>query len=107
MEKDIDKTRAEEMLERARAQQNVEMNIKEEDGFAKEAREALRNRTLHEEETEREPDIQKVYIKNYGNLMLEIIGTNDIGLSARSEKRKEDLFIPWTSIIMCSKVEGE
>ena len=53
------------------------------------------------------PDIQKIYIKNYGNLSLEIIGTNDIGVSAFSEKRKEHLFIPWNSIIMISKVDDE
>ena len=52
-------------------------------------------------------DIQKVYIKNYGNLALEIVGTNEIGLSAHSKKRNEDLFIPWSSIIMISKVIDE
>jgi len=56
---------------------------------------------------ERVPDIQKVYIKNYGNLSLDILGTNDIGIVAYSEKRKENLFIPWVSIIMISKVEDE
>ena len=54
-----------------------------------------------------EKDIRKIYIKNYGNLTLEIQGTNDIGVSAYSEKRLEELFIPWTSIIMISKVEDE
>jgi hypothetical protein len=54
-----------------------------------------------------EKDIRKIYIKNYGNLSLEIQGTNDIGVSAYSEKRKEELFIPWTSIIMISKIEEE
>ncbi len=53
------------------------------------------------------PNIQKIYIKNYGNLSLDIQGTNEIGVSAYSEKRKENLFIPWTSIIMISKVEDE
>ena len=52
-------------------------------------------------------DIRKIYIKNYGNLALEMVGTNEIGVSAYSEKRKEELFIPWTSIIMISKIEGE
>ena len=52
-------------------------------------------------------NIQKIYIKNYGNLSLDIQGTNDIGVSAYSEKRKENLFIPWTSIIMISKIDGE
>ena len=60
---------------------------------------------VKQEETK--PDIQKIYIKNYGNLALELRGTNEIGVSAWSEKRKEELFIPWTSIIMISKVEGE
>ena len=52
-------------------------------------------------------DIRKIYIKNYGNLSLEIQGTNEIGVSAYSEKRKEELFIPWESIIMISKIHGE
>jgi hypothetical protein len=52
-------------------------------------------------------NIQKIYIKNYGNLALDIQGTNDIGVQAYSEKRKEELFIPWTSIIMISKVEED
>ena len=52
-------------------------------------------------------NIQKIYIKNYGNLSLDIQGTNDIGVSAYSEKRSESLFIPWTSIIMISKIDGE
>lgn len=59
------------------------------------------------EEAKEVKDIQKVYIKNYGNLALEIKGTNDIGLSAYSEKRNEELFIPWASIIMISKVIDE
>ena len=66
--------------------------------------------TTTEEATQPEtntPDIRKIYIKNYGNLALEMVGTNDIGVSAYSEKRKEELFIPWTSIIMISKIEGE
>ena len=54
-----------------------------------------------------EKDIQKIYIKNYGNLLLELVGTNEIGVSAYSEKREEHLFIPWTSIIMISKIEGQ
>ena len=58
-------------------------------------------------EEEIQPDIQKIYIKNYGNLSLEMLGTNEIGVSAYSEKRKETLFIPWNSIIMISKVEDE
>ncbi len=61
---------------------------------------------IGQEET-KVPDIQKIYIKNYGNLALEIKGTNEIGVAAYSEKRKEDLFIPWTSIIMISKIEEE
>ena len=60
-----------------------------------------------EETQEQAKDIQKVYIKNYGNLTLEIKGSNDIGMAAYSEKRNEELFIPWTSIIMVSKVLGE
>lgn len=61
----------------------------------------------HPETEEVVPDIQKVYIKDYGNLTLEIRGSNEIGMMAYSEKRKEHLFIPWTSIIFVSKVEGE
>lgn len=53
-----------------------------------------------------EKDIQKVFIRNYGNLTIEIVGTNEIGLKGYSERRKENLFIPWSSIIMCSKIEG-
>lgn len=53
------------------------------------------------------PDIQKVYIKDYGNLTLEIKGSNETGVIAYSHKREEQLFIPWTSIIFLSKVEGE
>jgi len=60
---------------------------------------------IKQEETK--PDIQKIYIKNYGNLALELKGTNDIGVVAYSEKRNEELFIPWTSIIMISKIEEE
>ncbi len=61
---------------------------------------------VQEEMSEKkEPDIQKVYIKNYGNLLLEIIGQNDIGLSTKSTRNDERLFIPWTSIIMVSKMK--
>ena len=56
----------------------------------------------HETVEEKTVDIQKVYIKNYGNLTLEVRGTNDIGMQAYSAKRDEILFIPWTSIIMVS-----
>ena len=72
------------------------------------------NKVLHEEREQEEieaeldvenKNIQKIYIKNYGNLVLEIIGSNEIGLSARSEKRKETMFIPWGSIIFCSKLD--
>ncbi len=52
-----------------------------------------------------EKDIQKIYIKNFGNLVLEILGSNEIGIQARSTKKKETLFIPWTSIIFCSKLD--
>ena len=55
----------------------------------------------------RESDLRKIYIRSYGNLLLDVTGTNEIGLSARSEKHKEDLFIPWTSIIMVSKIDGQ
>lgn len=59
------------------------------------------------QETKEQPekDIQKVYIKDYGNLVLEIVGSNDIGLMAHSAKRSEDMFIPWTSIIFISKIK--
>ena len=57
-------------------------------------------------ETTAEKNMKKVYIKNYGNLTLEIKGTNDIGMEAYSEKRDEVLFIPWTSIIMVSDQIG-
>ncbi len=76
---------------------------------AERRRENLRERANAEDKNEdaKEKDIQKVYIKNYGNLVLEIVGSNDIGMLCRSEKRKENLFIPWTSIIMCSKIDDE
>ena len=54
-----------------------------------------------------EKDIRKIYIKNYGNLTLELIGSNEIGVEAWSEKRNEELFIPWTSIIFISKIKEE
>ena len=54
---------------------------------------------------ERKPDIRKVYIKNYGNLMLDILNTSAIGINAYSTKQNEDLFIPWTSIIFISLVQ--
>jgi len=69
-----------------------------------------------EEKSARQPEtneptqitnIQKIYIKNYGNLSLDIRGTNEIGVQAYSEKRREELFIPWSSIIMISKVEED
>ena len=56
-------------------------------------------------EIEEAKEFKKVYIKNYGNLTLEMRGSNDIGLMAYSEKRKEEMFIPWTSIIFVSKIE--
>ncbi len=59
------------------------------------------------EEMSSGPDIQKVYIKDYGNLVLEIKGSSEIGLLAYSKKRNETLFIPWCSIIMVSKLEKE
>jgi hypothetical protein len=59
------------------------------------------------EEKQHVQNIQKIYIKNYGNLSLDIKGTNEIGVAAYSEKRKEELFIPWSSIIMISKVEED
>ena len=61
------------------------------------------NKQEEEVQEEKKLDLRKVYIKNYGNLILNIIGTNDIGLSAQSQKRNEELFIPWTSIIMVTK----
>jgi len=54
---------------------------------------------------ERTKDIRKVYIKNYGNLMLDILNTSPIGINAYSTKQNEVLFIPWTSIIMISLVQ--
>jgi len=59
------------------------------------------------EKQERQEDIRKVYIKNYGNLMLDIVSTNEIGISAISTRSEETLFIPWTSIIMVSKTEEQ
>lgn len=77
-----------------------EQQLKEQAGVAQEVKEEVDDTV--------EPDIQKIYVKDFGNLVLEVKGSNEIGLLARSEKRKEDLFIPWTSIMMCSKLdEGE
>ena len=59
------------------------------------------------EPPKKEIEIQKVFIANYGNLTLEIHGTNEIGVIAYSGKRKEDLFIPWTSIIFMSKTDED
>ena len=69
--------------------------------------EAMDEKQEEPQAEERVPDLQKIYIKNYGNLLLDIIGTNEIGISARSAKRKENLFIPWTSIIMVTKIDGQ
>ncbi len=55
------------------------------------------------EEATQENEIRKVYIRNYGNLTLELLGTNDIGLTAYSSREDEELFIPWTSIIFIGK----
>ena len=60
-----------------------------------------------EKKEERVKDIQKVYIKNYGNLLLEILGTNEIGIMAHSTRNEEELFIPWTSVIFVSKTKDE
>jgi len=56
---------------------------------------------------EKQKDIRKVFIRDYGNLTLEIIKITDIMITAWSEKRKETLYIPLTSIIMMSKIRDE
>ena len=60
-----------------------------------------------EKKEEEVKDIQKVYIKNYGNLLLEILGTNEIGIMAHSTRSEEELFIPWTSVIFVSKTKDK
>jgi len=65
----------------------------------------VEDEVVEDNKEDKEIEIQKVYIKNFGNLVLEILGSSDIGLHARSTKRKETLFIPWTSIIFCSKLD--
>ena len=51
-----------------------------------------------------EPEIKKVFIRDYGNIVLEIIGSNEIGVQAYSDKRDEEMFIPWTSIMFLSSL---
>ena len=74
------------------------------EAIAEDIKEALAE---EQAEPQAEKDIQKIYIKNYGNLVLEILGTNDVGVAAFSAKRNETLFIPWNSVIMISKVDNE
>jgi len=60
--------------------------------------------TKKEKEKEgRKQNLQKVFILNYGNLILDIVNQNDIGIWAESTKQDELLFIPYTSIIMISE----
>jgi len=57
--------------------------------------------------TEQEKIVRKVFIRDYGNLTLEILENTELGITAYSKKRDEVLFIPWTSIIMTSNKHAE
>lgn len=73
-----------------------------EEEIKKQEQEELR-RKMTKEPTK---NVQKIYIKDYGNLVLEIKKMNEIGIAAFSEKRNEDMFIPWTSIIFISRIDN-
>jgi len=44
--------------------------------------------------------LSKIFIRGYGNLVLEIIKVDLIGVKAMSQRDGKSLYIPWSSIIM-------
>lgn len=52
-----------------------------------------------------EMKLSKVFIRGYGNIILEIFEVDMIGIKTRSQRDNKVLYIPWTSIIMIEDSE--